>query len=624
MIFGTTRRFNMGGGGVGKALGTVAGGVGGAILGGPMGAMAGMSLGGGVGGMLDGPAKDPMADAYKSQANASVAQAQAAVQSAQIQAGAARHQANTQLAIAAKQAQASMQAANTSAMGGIIGAALGAHTTTEQIKQWTPTEAGAQTIQSWDLAQRWNKTLSMRTAGYQDVAINYELGNKHYSSLFSDPQWNALKMIDMTRQDVVSAVQQFGIRSTSNPTGIQMDERDWIELQTYKKPDEMLSVDPNVAAQRNAQFSAWEKSMRDQGMGLVVDLYKNPQLAGSSILTMKGKDAMIDPSMAGLMGAMMNQPTSGGSAEYDAFARDPARNKYRISSKDGKQVYVDANGNEVSKAVYDQWRSAEQAERDRMTSIAQSDMTKERRTQAQQKGMWDKAIDALTKGEQNEYSEQIKQLQEAGVIDKYGMINAGALSSYIPPELMEGPQFSPFREISPEQEAAYKDQFKALTEIQVDPKMVRSETLGNGITRLTKLNADGSVATQALSGYMMDMTGQQHYVAMNGRGLQDWNDRQMMVSGNPFRPGMRAAANVDNYMSDVFGIGGTMSPKQPTGQPNQGNKGQTAPKSPSTSNIYGSDPLKAPSAPKPISGSSGGSQSTPAGYSGASLSAGGD
>jgi hypothetical protein len=628
------------GGGLGSVVGTVVGGVGGAVLGGPMGAMAGASIGGAVGGMIDGPPKDPMADAYKAQASAGNAQAAAAVQSAGIQANAARDVAQTNLAIAETQAAAGTRAAQMSAMGGIIGAALGANTTTEQIKQWTPVEAGSQTIQSWDLAQRWNKTIQMRTAGYQDVAINHELNGKNWSSLFSDSQWNALKMIDMTKKDMLASASTFGVKGPGNPYGVDMTEQGFMELMSYKKPDEMLKVDPAVAAQRNQQYQAWKQDMMKQGKGLVVDLFENPQLAGSSILTMKGKDPLIDPNMAEFMKTMgTGESTADNAARMneEIAAIDSKRIKWRSTEGNtpGMGYYFYPDGTMVTDTMQggrkitaaDIYKMNQDKYNTEVKNI-QSKYNDKYRSIQEQKGKWDKAIDALTKGEENEYTAQIKELMEAGVIDKYGMINAGALNKYIPPELTTAPAFNAFRDLSPEEQSRYADMYKSLTEVKVDPKLIREETLGSGKVRKTKLNADGTVSAQAIEGYMTDMTGAEHYVSMQGRGMQDWNDRQMMISGNPFRPGMRAATNVNNYMQEVYGVGGQMGPSNKLAQANQGNKGQSkALPAPSSSNTTGTGGnLKTPTSKvvQGSSGPSGGSQSKPAGYEGASLMAGGE
>jgi len=251
-------------------------------------------------------------------------QAQASIEAARIQANAyseaAKAQANAQIEAAKSQSEAAIKSSQNAAVGGIIGAALGAHTTHEEIKQWLPHEVGAATIQSWEMAQKWNKTMTMKEQGYQDVAINYELSGKKGSALFSDAQWNALEMARLTKQDMLTNARIFGIQSAKNPGGIPLTREDWVGLNSLKDPSELLQVDPQVKAQRQEAFAKWEQEMRASGKGILVDIYKNPQLGGSSILTMKGKDPLLDPSIAPLLGSIAGTSgTSGGTNWNDAI-----------------------------------------------------------------------------------------------------------------------------------------------------------------------------------------------------------------------------------------------------------------------------------------------------------------
>jgi hypothetical protein len=99
------------------------------------------------------------------------------------QAAAMREQIASQERIMKQQTEATMRASKDSAIAGVIGAALGAHTTTEQIKQLLPHESGAATLMSYDLAEKWNTTLDMKTKGYSNVAIDYALQGKNYRAL---------------------------------------------------------------------------------------------------------------------------------------------------------------------------------------------------------------------------------------------------------------------------------------------------------------------------------------------------------------------------------------------------------------------------------------------------------
>lgn len=395
-------------------------------------------------------------------------QAQASIEAAKIQA-------NAYTEAAKRQSEAAIKSSQNAALGGIIGSALGANTTHEEIKQWLPHETGAATIQSWEMAQKWNKTLSMRQAGFQDVAINYELSGKKGTALFSDAQWNSLEMARLTKQDMMTNARIFGIQSPTNPGGIPMTREDWINMNSLKDPKELLQVDPQVRAQREAAFAKWESDMRSQGKGLLVDIYKNPQLGGSSILSMKGKDPLLDPSLAPLI----------------------------------KQISGDAGGSGGTN--------------------------------------WDQAIGALTKGEKNPMTDQIKWAQQAGLVDKYGMINAGVLMSFIPPELQEAPEFNPRKQLSQQEMVRLADQYDMYANMANDPKLIQEQNVGFGVTRRVKMNPDGTIAATAMEGYMTDMMGNPVFVSMQGNRLQEFYDRQSMIGGmGPLFPGMLAPVTMDD------------------------------------------------------------------------------
>ena len=426
----------------------------------------------GMGGLFGGGQKSSSGD--KAMANAMIEQARATTRAADISAKAARDVAQMNLKGMEKQANASMYAAQQSAMGGIIGAALGANTTTEQIKQWLPHESGAATIASWELGEKWNTTLRMKQEGYSDVAIEYALSGKNFRSLYKDSQWNAMRMGQMAKQDGISNIQMFGIKSASNPFGVPVTEDEFIQAHALKDPEALLHVDPAQANARLQAFANWERDMRAKGLGLMVDIYKNPQLAGSHLKAMQGKEALLDPSLAPLVGAMNpgNVPGAPGGGTN-----------------------------------------------------------------------WNQVISALTKGEQNPMTAQVEKLKEMGIIDKYGMVNAGGILQHIPPELQNPLEFNPYRELSQQDIMRLKDQYKQFSEITVDPKLIKEENLGYGVTRKVKLNADGTIAGHMMEGYMTDAQGNQMFMTMPGTRLQEWYDRQSMISGmGPLFPGILAPA----------------------------------------------------------------------------------
>lgn len=505
-------------------------------------------------------------------------QAQASLEAAKIQA-------NAQLEAAKAQSKAAIESSKNAALGGIIGSALGANTTHEEIKQWLPHEVGAATIQSWEMAQMWNKTLEMKTAGYQDVAIDWQLSGKKGNTLFSDAQWRSLDMASQTLGDMKSMAKIFGIQSAANPAGVALTREDWIKMNSMKSPSELLKVDPAVAAARKAQFAQWEASMRAQGKGLVVDLYKNPQLGGSSILTMKGKDALLDPNLAPLLGGIMG---SGG----DTSAK--------------------GSGGTTN---------------------------------------WDQAINALTQGEINPMTGQIKDAMKMGLVDKYGMINAGVLMTMVPPELQEAPEFNPYKELSPEEQRRLTDEFATMEQIAIDPKLVKMQNLGFGVTKYTRMNEDGSIVAQALEGQMRDpMTGEPINVRMEGQRLQEFYDRMSAIDlMGPTFPGMRAPVTAQQ-LSGQLRPGDIGGPQNMLTNMSGGSKGQPGTAQPGATmpsmkqSIYSGSPsgpavapgpaqtVKPPAASsgeqKPTAGTLGQSlvtqTSKPSGYEGAPLAAGGE
>jgi hypothetical protein len=160
---------------------------------------------------------------------------------------------------------------------------------------------------------------------------------------------------------------------------------------------------------------------------------------------------------------------------------------------------------------------------------------------------WDDAINAMTKGEKNQYTDQINKLIEAGVIDKAtGRVNGSALAKFVPPDLVKAPPFNPHRDVTPQELNGIKDEFRRLSEIKVDPKLVRSEAMGGGVTRKILLNPDGTRAASTLEGYVTDATGQQRFMSMSGSRTQDYYDRASMISGfGPMGPTHRAPISSD-------------------------------------------------------------------------------
>lgn len=583
-------------------------------------------------------------------------------------------------------AQAQMAASKNAAIGGIISSAMAAHTTTEEIKQMLPSEVQAEFQRSYEMAAKWQKTLDMRTAGYQNVAIEYELSGKNFRPLFRDSQYNALEMARLTQKDIQTSARVFGIQSDKNPGGVPISQAYWMKLNSMKDPREMLTVDPKVAAQRKAEFAAWEQQMRANGMGLAVDIYKNPQLGGSSILTMKGKEPLLDPALAPLVTSMMkDQPVpqmNMGALNpypYGSVYTAPMPGTDQVNLPFGTSVAVpgnkdmgiqivksggvkrDANGRII--ALDPQAPGLQgMLSQDELKALsplinAQASMSQFQNAMAQGQPQgggtdWDAVVAALTKGEQNPYTDEIKKYQQMGLIDKYGMVNAGMLLSMVPESLRDAPEFNMFKELTPEQQRALQDQYDHLSSVQmVDPKYITERQVAPGVVRRQKINPDGSIAYSSMEGEMYDAMGNPVWVSIGGNRLQDYYDRLSMIDGmGPTFPTMRAPVTNEElsgrFEPGFWGENTLAKPRASAGQGTTASQKATATGAPAplqfaaASMQQGGMASSSSAASGDSSGGSGAEQkpatvsslgsglvnktSQPAGYEGAPLAAGGE
>lgn len=470
---------------------------------------------------------------------------------------------NNQLAIAKMQTDTATATSQQAAMAGVLGAAMGANKTTETIRQWLPHEVGAATLQSWELAEKWNTTRTMREQGYQDVAINYQLQGKNYKALFSDAQWNSLQMAKLTQKDMMSNAGIFGVKSDKNPFGVNLSRDEWIKLNSFKDPSEMLKVDPRVAAQRQQQFAEWERQMRASGNGMVVDIYKNPQLGGSTILTMKGKDPLIDPRLMPLLENMMTT-TQSGDPIYAPKKTQTHTQPLSTMEREMKarQLEQQAKGihrkDDASNGRYNQMMS--DAQRIRAGSLSPGASTYQTTSGGELIGFGPNKVTkpdmsklmGLTEPEHTPHRAEIERLQKSGLIDKYGMINAGVLMSYIPPELTQAPEFNMFRELNEQEMVRLTDQYNQLGDVALDPKLIQQQNLGFGAVRTTRLNPDGTIMSQMVEMDMIDMMGNTFKGSITGGSLQAAYDRQSIISGmGPLFPG-RLAPVTEEQKSGQF------------------------------------------------------------------------
>jgi hypothetical protein len=581
-------------------LGTVGGAAGatiGAMVGGPAGAVAGSMIGNSIvgGGGLSANsifsmlgsnglfATPQQAAAGGGQDGAYLAQLQASMQMAD----AARYTADQQLRLGQAQIDAQMQMANQSMIGGVISAAMAGQQDRTVRPERLPHEEGAIQIASMDFAMQHEKTMQMRIAGYSDIAIKHQMAGQSYKPLYRDAEWNTMQMMKMTKQDVMQNAQLFGFRSEGNPAGIAMSEEEYLGMMSMKDPNSLLQVDPAVAKARNAQYAAWKADQMANGNDLLVQLFENPQLSGTSILNMRGKEALIDPRLAPLLQQMNQVKEPFDDLDQQLSAYDAANKPRKKVMADGSVVFTDGKGQPFGTTA------GQSVTQDQLSSGAPHKPTKtnlgpsfayneamenynagrqqliteyERKQHEYQQSLdnkfkWDDAINAMTKGENNKYTKQIEELQKMGVIDRAtGRVNGDALLEIVPKDLLKAPPTEMYRKLSEQETNALKDEYKRLSEIKVDPKLVKVEQMGGGLTRKVLMNLDGTRSASVMEGYVTDATGQQRFMSMTGNRTQDFFDRASMISGfGPMGPAMavtntREAGTVskrsqDNYMA---------------------------------------------------------------------------
>lgn len=507
---------------------------------------------------------------------------QAQIQSNKAMADAYTKQAEMGLETAKASANAQIQAARTSAMAGIVGAAMAQNTTTEQIVRRLPVESGAATIQSYELAQKWNTQMEMTIAGYNKVAIDYELSGHKFNSEFGDAEWTSLYMGQKIKDTALSAANLIGIQSGNNPNGIPMTWEQYLGLNSLKRPEDMMKVDPAVKAQREAQYAQWKQQMNASGQGFVVNLFENPQLAGQSIEAMQGKQAALDPAMVKILQQMMDQTQSANPAGSIYSVQEAnhlsasQRQQYRdmgFSDDQINQIEGSANLGTAPRGV--QIKAGGGVKRDAQGKIIALDPTDPNiagmlnpaeltqfgpliNTTRQEQGQPKMDLSSLGQDEKTKYSAQIKQLKELGIIDANNMINGGEILKMVPKDLQKAPEFNPYRELSQSELVGLQDQYNKGMNKVYDPKLIKQNYQGFGVTQVKVYNPDGSEAHGYMTGDLMLADGTTIKGAvLQGSSLQEWYDFQSLADGmGPTFPGMFAPRS----NQEVNGIRDTGAP----------------------------------------------------------------
>lgn len=225
------------------------------------------------------------------------------------QAAVLREQNATQERIARETNAAMERAARDTGIASIIGAAIGANTTTKEIKERLPHERMAAGMMAIEAQQKWDTVREMTESGYSNVAIEYALQGKSYRALYSDAAYSDQMMKTEQRKNMLQNIQMFGVKSGSNPYGADITPDQWIGMHSLKDPKQMLEVDPAIAAERQQAMEKWAQEMRRTGKGVLVDLYLNP---GKNANSIKGPDPLIPDSVMPLIQSIAGDAPKGG------------------------------------------------------------------------------------------------------------------------------------------------------------------------------------------------------------------------------------------------------------------------------------------------------------------------
>lgn len=110
-----------------------------------------------------------------------------------------------------------------------------------------------------------------------------------------------------------------------------------------------------------------------------------------------------------------------------------------------------------------------------------------------------------------------------GVISSSNMVNQGQLQKQNDAIMKATMENRTMVAMNPDLERQYRDEYNALSAKVVDPKLVRKSSLGDGVTKVELMNADGTVASSFLEGSVRLPSGQvMSNVEVAGTSLADW------------------------------------------------------------------------------------------------------
>jgi hypothetical protein len=550
--------------------------------------------------------------------NASSADAQARIAESQ----ALSHQADVGLEAARETGAANVKASENSMKAAITAAALGQTSTTDTVQHLSPVQLGANAIASYDMALKWNKFMQLTEQGYQAGAKNWLMAGKDGKVLYKDPTYNLLSMGQQVKDASLAAMQLVGIKSPSNPYGVQMDEKQFMTMMAMKHPEDMLEPSAQDKATYQARYNAWAASHP-----LEASLLKDPQ--------QNLKDQMGDKSPISVDD---QGNVTGGTYQGQGHAAVAASGKGATAG----------TGLDPSKTWYEPSDPAARGAGWQISYEAKPGyqvMNGDERAYSQAANPWTPGTESTYKpgsaavADSGKYATEQSALK-AGYINKDGMIDMGAVMASMPPDLLDPPEFSTVNKLTADQQKAYHEQFQTYQNTMLDPKLVSVQNKGYGVNAITVKNADGTIAGQYMTGLLRNAQGGQSMQTIAGSTLREWDDFQAQADNmGPGWVGMaRSGPRGSETPGGMTAMGSSLDGMPKLGPPGADGSGASLPAY-NSFNPYQSSSAQAPQAnpaapsgSQPAPSSLGGTlksvggeadSGTPAGYSGAPLAAGG-
>lgn len=293
----------------------------------------------------------------------------------------------------------------------------------------------------------------------------------------------AAEMMEKTRKATLLKIKHLGIDdgSGANPYGVSMSADEWVMLNKAKDPKSIQSTGSGpLDSTDHEMIGNALKAMGKQGTpdeieaySMLIDMYYDPQLAGETLDALAGTQRNLTP------------------AEIQE-KRKAIESMQPMPGEDG--------------AGFAGRQNAARQELDRLL---------------------------VGGGTNPEKVSAINTLKSMGVLDSQNHQSRGQLRKHINLFYTKGvKQASVMNPTSPEENTALMDQYQQYASKQVDPKLVKTTHIGDGLTRTVVMNSDGTTAVSFLDGEVKFPDGSAtRDVTILGSSGQDWAKFASLAEG---------------------------------------------------------------------------------------------